>query len=243
LCDCEYDVRGEWTHLSSHAKRTLPLDRYLPVQTDFFIPVGAVPFTTPSSNRNIDYDALDLLWGYSFFKCSSFLTINGGLHWAKINFDESFRFVQANLIELATGEFISNMHGIGPELGLIGKWLLPFCWNSWVFLNGRVEGAMLFSRIDSMLRINELSGGVVLLQDISNDNRDYVVPHWLASIGLSIEKLCFMHMSAEIGYTIIGYHHALDIIGVVDDSVSEHTYDFRDNIYFHGLYVTVGITY
>jgi hypothetical protein len=248
LCDCVYDIRGEWTHLKTSSTRSLPLGTYIPAQMPFAIAFGTIPLTYPKSMRSIEYDALDVLWGYSFLKCASFLTINGGVHWAKINLDEQFQFLNTDMTDFARGEFSSHMHGIGPEIGLIGKWQLPFRGNHWCFLNGRIEAGILVSRVDSNLKTRGPADSVttVIDQDVSNDDTSYVVPRWASSIGLSIEKWCPAHLSAEIGYMVLGYHQALDIIGIMEVVVPDQfvqTFDFRDDIYFHGLYITIGITY
>lgn len=244
FCNCDYDIRGKWTHLGSQVTKTLPLGLYVPTSLSY---VSLVTTNTiPNDHRSIDYDALDLLCGYRFFTPVTLITLNIGLHWAKINFSENFHFVQPGVGDFASGEITSNMHGMGPELAFIGKWKLPFSWNSFLFLNGRLEGAMLFSHINSHTITHAPSRSLLLFQNVNNDVTAYVIPHGASSIGLSIEKIHTLHLSAEIGYTIIGYYHALDIIGltnVFSQGSAINSFDLRDSVYFHGLYATLGITY
>lgn len=247
LSECQYDLRARWTHLNTQSNRTLPLGKYEAAQ--FRLTSSTVPNSLPESDRTMNYDACDLVFGYSFFQYDSFLTINGGIHWAKIDLDENVVFLLPDNSKYAYGNFSSNMHGVGPELGLVGKWHIPFSWNTPFFLNGRWEGALLFSKINSNLNTYNPTEvqNISLTQNISNENRTYIIPHWFSSIGISMEKKFCLHLSAEIGYMVMGYYHALDLIAITTSRVSNgartNTFDFRDTIYFHGLYVTLGITY
>jgi hypothetical protein len=246
FCNDNYDTRARWTHLNSHAQKTLPSGLYVPAQVSYNNDTFVVGSTTPVSNRNIEYDALDILGGFTFFRPYSFVTIHAGVHWAKIDLNEDFIFFarpQDPFIDRARGEFTSNMHGIGPKLGVMGKWALPPFQKLPLFFNGKLEGAILFSHIKAGSDATILTNGVFINENIDNEGISSFTPHWTASFGISMEKLFWFRLAAEVGYTITGYCYALDILGYTDRGVFTNTLDLWDEIYFHGLYVTLGITY
>lgn len=184
--------------------------------------------------------------------CPEYLSILFGLHYVYFKLDEDFDS-SGTRVENEVVIAISNrlnrtcrFWGIGPELGLEYRYLLPncLCWRTGVLsLIGNTRGSLLCSHTKAHFQYNTVRTGPIGV-NLNNDPLWRVIPTIDARVGLNYE--CAFHClrtNIEIGYELIWYSDCVDTIVGYDVAFAGDSIDVFSNLNMQGPYLAISVSF
>lgn len=217
-----------------------PIPNFIPSFTD----------VTVVDQLSLDYHSWDIFIGWTI--CNNAILAGSvclGLHTIKVANKQTDQFsgFTNTTPTVINALWTTNVHGIGPELGVFGEYFLPKCIKYVPRMNLKgsfqIGGIVLNNKNkdQSQVDVVGLSNSNVNF-NFFNDKIQRIVPFW--DLRLGIGKECYIGLCAidlSFGYEILGYYHLLN--RTLESSVGGPTFDFYSNLFFHGLFVNVGISY
>jgi len=218
------------------------------------------PFTNVNAQDSLtfDYDACDALVGWRFCERMVRAALCLGVHYIKIS-NEQMDTYSGTLLGLGPPRpltvsvlWSTEARGIGPELALFGEYLLPKigCLPRIELLGSLQVGALVVNNeIDNKnsVTVEPLSPASpisirVFAFNFTNDEIQRIIPFWDLRLGLG-SNVCLGPVIADIslGYEIVAYYDLLD--RVILEGFLGPTFDFYNDLYLHGLFVRLGVSY
>jgi hypothetical protein len=221
-----------------------------------FLPAGELGFqfispnfAAASARSELDLNAVDLEIGQRFTTGAYDMRMFAGLRYASI--DHTFSSLAAGNF-FGTGpadastlaqEFASNYRGIGPRMGVDGR----YCLQSGFGIDANVSTSLLVGKIDpkyDAVAVNEATvpGSITTFQE-NNGSRSRVVPVLEAKLGVDythiMDRCAKSSVVFEAGYQVTNYFNAIEHAGVVSQGDGPITATSTTDVAFDGPYLGV----
>ena len=237
FCNGENDVRIRWTHFPGFSEsKTVTGSNLFGILNH---PASA--FNGQSGTASIDdefhFFFLDALFGQRIVCDSRFsLLLQAGFQTGFLRLKEKVNYL-GNSSSLRL-KIRSKTWGIGPEVGLEGKYNLWRCLN----FTGRFQGALLVSERNARYQ-DELNGSS-LIADVKNEAYWNLIPTSDLKFGFSREWPCnCFNFDLEVGYEILTYYDGIQRIFFVDNSNTGSSFNENMTFTLQGPYVHAGIAF
>jgi hypothetical protein len=199
------------------------------------LPVGSgaifgspVTFASAEGKNELDINAIDLEAGQRFTRCAYDMRMFAGVRYA--NIDHTLQAVgrpfavgsgEDNTTVTGAQQFKSEYRGIGPRLGVDGR----YCLNSGFGIDGNLSTSLLVGTLDSTYRAARITTGTgpdagVAAFQAKDGSRTRIVPVLEAKLGVDythiIDCRCKSSIVFEAGYQVTNYFNAVDRPRVVN---------------------------
>lgn len=250
-----FDLRVKWSHLQLTSIDEVASDDFLQ-GARFTLVAFPFAFRSALSEVRVTYDAIELLFGYIPIYPCQFFSLHAGVQCTQIKYDDHDTFFREEGQAQALGRWKLKMEGVGPEIGLLMKYLLPaHHLLPKIYIDGKLQCGALISKIFSHTTFADAQNQLLRSStfNIINEPVYRLVPFWDAALGISTQ--CCFHsflLEFEIGYNFIYYQKALDGVTYLNGPIagpsgafgpSSSTIDIFSDLVLHGLYFSAGVTY
>ncbi len=216
-------------------------------------------FLTAQGKAKFDLNAVDLEGGQRFTSGTYDLRMFAGLRYASIDHSlQTFAQIPFSVVQNPYGDnlvaldglnnyqiFKSNFRGIGPRIGVDGR----YCLCSGFGLDANVSTALLVGNVDSHYCAQNNSiddDGVVTTTNFkaTDGSKTRVVPVLEGKLGVDYTYImdcrCKSALTFEVGYQVTNYFNAVDHTRVVNTSGTGFVYQNNtSDVAFDGIYLGV----
>jgi hypothetical protein len=203
---------------------------------------GQNAFDSARGKAEIDLNVADLEAGQRFSAGGYDMRMFAGLRYAKIDYTLNAVGSRTSVapLQVGTQEFTSNYRGIGPRIGVDGR----YCLRSGFGLDANFSTALLVGNVDAKYGATNLVGGVLpaLARTANSGSRTRVVPVLEAKLGADytyiVNRCSKSSLVFEAGYQVTNYFNAVDHARVVN-GFSVSSQNTTSDVAFDGPYLGV----
>lgn len=203
------------------------------------LPLGVI-FGAATGKSEFDLNAVDLEGGQRFTTGAYDMRMFAGLRYA--NIDHHLQTLAQPLLlggVVGTHEFESQFRGLGPRIGVDGR----YCLSSGFGVDANLSTALLVSHVDAHYDETITSETPVRFQ-AKNGSENRLVPVLEAKLGVDYTYImdcrCKSALAFEAGYQATNYFNAVDRARVVNDAGTAFDYqNTTSDVGFDGIYLGV----
>jgi hypothetical protein len=241
------DITLSYTYLRNNdTDSVVRIPTQLPAFSGIFVdPLGAGVFNAADGKAEFDLNAVDLDLGQRFTTGGYDMRMFAGLRYASINHTLTANGIgilsgQAVTTDSGTQQFTSDYRGIGPRIGVDGR----YCLQSGFGLDANFSTALLVGNIDAKYDATAVITGITpnIIYQANSGSRTRVVPVLEAKLGADythiVDRCSKSSLVFEAGYQVTNYFNAVDHARVVSGFtiLSQNT---TSDVAFDGPYLGV----